>query len=75
MVYETSSCSETERLASGRAYLAEVYGKTRWQRCWVHKTTVNILNKLPKAVQSKAKEALHEICPFMALSLPVVIVC
>lgn len=40
--------------------LAEVYGKTRWQRCWVHKTA-NILNKLPKSVQSKAKQALHEI--------------
>jgi transposase-like protein len=40
--------------------LAEVYGKTRWQRCWVHKTS-NILNKLPKSAQSKAKEALHEI--------------
>jgi transposase-like protein len=40
--------------------LAEVYGKTRCQRCWVHKTA-NVLNKLPKSVQSKAKEALHEI--------------
>ena len=40
--------------------LAEVYGKTRGQRCWVHKTA-NVLNKLPKSVQSKAKGGLHEI--------------
>ena len=39
---------------------AEVYGKTRRQRCWVHKTA-NVLNNLPKSVQSKAKAALHEI--------------
>jgi putative transposase len=30
------------------------------QRCWVHKTT-NVLNKLPKSVQSKAKTALQNI--------------
>ncbi len=40
--------------------LAEVYGETRKQRCWVHKTA-NVLNKLPKSVQPKAKEALKEI--------------
>jgi putative transposase len=40
--------------------LAEVYGKARRQRCWVHKTA-NVLNKLPKSVQSKAKGGLHEI--------------
>ncbi len=40
--------------------LSKVYATTRQQRCWVHKT-VNILNKLPKSVQSKAKSALHEI--------------
>jgi putative transposase len=38
----------------------EVWPKTRGQRCWVHKTT-NILNKLPKSLQSKAKRALQEI--------------
>jgi len=38
----------------------EVWPKTRGQRCWVHKT-VNILNKLPKSLQSKAKRALQEI--------------
>jgi putative transposase len=32
----------------------------REQRCWVHKTT-NVLNKLPKSVQSKAKTALQNI--------------
>ncbi len=39
----------------------EVYPESRWQRCWVHKIK-NILNKLPKVLQSKAKEMLHEIC-------------
>ena len=42
------------------AALAEVYPTTRAQRCWVHKT-VNILDKLPKRVQPKAKAGLHEI--------------
>lgn len=37
-----------------------VYPKSRQQRCWVHKTA-NILNKLPKHVQSKVKAALHDI--------------
>ena len=40
--------------------LAKVYGNTRQQRCWMHKTG-NILNYLPKAVQPKAKKALHQI--------------
>src|SRR6266478_2029636 len=34
--------------------------RTRGQRCWVHKTA-NVLNKLPKSQQSKAKRALQEI--------------
>jgi transposase-like protein len=40
--------------------LAKVFGNTRQQRCWVHKTA-NVLNKMPKAIQPKAKQALHEI--------------
>lgn len=40
--------------------LPQVFGSTREQRCWVHKT-VNVLNKLPKGLQAKAKSALHEI--------------
>ena len=40
--------------------LSKVYDTTRWQRCWVHKTT-NILNKLPKSLQAKAKGRLHLI--------------
>jgi transposase-like protein len=39
--------------------LAKVYGNTRQQRCWVHKTG-NILNCLPKSVQPKAKQALYQ---------------
>ncbi|GJL56390.1 MAG: hypothetical protein NPIRA02_35220 [Nitrospirales bacterium] len=40
--------------------LEEIYPTTRQQRCWVHKTR-NVLNALPKSVQPKAKQALHEI--------------
>jgi len=40
--------------------LSKVYGKTRWQRCWVHKTA-NILNKMPKSMQAKAKQKIHNI--------------
>ena len=44
------------------AALHEVYGKTRVQRCWVHKTA-NVLNAMPKSVQPKAKAQLKDICP------------
>jgi transposase-like protein len=40
--------------------LRQVYSGTRVLRCWVHKTA-NVLNKLPKGLQAKAKAALHEI--------------
>ena len=40
--------------------LAKVYPTTRTQRCWVHKTA-NVLNKLPKSLQAKAKAMLHDI--------------
>lgn len=40
--------------------LSKVYGETRCQRCWVHKTA-NVLNKLPKSLQAKAKNKLHQI--------------
>jgi putative transposase len=40
--------------------LEEEFGATRQQRCRVHKT-MNVLNKLPKSVQSKAKADLKEI--------------
>jgi putative transposase len=42
------------------AALRKVYPETREQRCWVHKTA-NVLNKMPKSVQSRAKADLHEI--------------
>jgi transposase-like protein len=42
------------------AALRKVFGETREQRCWVHKTA-NVLNKLPQSVQPKAKADLHEI--------------
>src|SRR6266849_9624639 len=40
--------------------LAELWPTTREQRCWVHKTA-NVLNKLPKNQQPKAKRSLQEI--------------
>ena len=38
----------------------KVFAQTRSQRCWVHKTA-NILNKLPKHSQAKAKQYIHDI--------------
>jgi putative transposase len=40
--------------------VAEVFPATKEQRCWVHKTA-NILDKLPKGKQAKAKSMIHEI--------------
>lgn len=42
------------------AALAKVFPSTRAQRCWVHKTA-NVLNKLPKSLQPRAKSRLHAI--------------
>jgi putative transposase len=42
-----------------QAAAAEVWPETRIQRCWFHKTG-NVLDKLPKALQAKAKGMLHE---------------
>ncbi len=40
--------------------LRDVYGETREQRCWVHKTA-NVLNQMPKSLQAKAKGHLQDI--------------
>jgi putative transposase len=40
--------------------LRQVFPATKEQRCWVHKTA-NVLDKLPKAQQPKAKALLHDI--------------
>ncbi len=40
--------------------LPAVFPNTQMQRCWVHKTA-NVLDKLPKAVQPRAKTLLHDI--------------
>lgn len=40
--------------------LRKIFPETVHQRCWVHKTA-NVLNKLPKTIQPKVKQALHEI--------------
>jgi putative transposase len=42
------------------AALRQVYSSAREQRCWVHKTA-NVLNKMPRSIQPKAKSMLHEI--------------
>ena len=47
--------------------LPQVFGSTQAQRCWVHKTA-NVLNKLPKRIQAKAKTELQHI--WMALGQP-----
>lgn len=40
--------------------ISEVWPETKHQRCWVHKTA-NILDKMPKSVQPKAKSMIHDI--------------
>jgi len=42
------------------AALRKIFPETKEQRCWVHKTA-NVLNKMPKSVQPKAKSDIHEI--------------
>lgn len=42
------------------AALQEEFGETKHQLCWVHKT-VNVLDKLPKSLQGKAKTMIHDI--------------
>ncbi len=42
------------------AALREVYPETQAQRCWKHKLA-NVLDKLPKRLQPRAKAMLHEI--------------
>jgi len=42
------------------AALRQVYPETPEQRCWVHKIA-NVLDKLPKRMQPRAKDLLHEI--------------
>jgi transposase-like protein len=40
--------------------LPQVFGTTKAQRCWKHKTA-NVLNYLPKGLQAKAKANLNQI--------------
>ena len=42
------------------AALGKEFPETKWQRCWVHKTA-NVLDKLPKGLQGKAKSKIHEM--------------
>lgn len=42
------------------AALSNVWPQTKQQRCWVHKLA-NVLDKLPKRVQPRAKSMLHEV--------------
>ena len=42
------------------AALRDIYPETEAQRCWVHKIA-NVLDKLPKRLQPRAKSHLHEI--------------
>ena len=40
--------------------ISKAYPDCKHQRCWVHKTA-NVLSKVPKSLQPKIKEALHDI--------------
>lgn len=40
--------------------VSDVYPNAEHQRCWVHKTA-NIIDKLPKSVQSQAKTLIHDM--------------
>ncbi|QDV63775.1 Transposase, Mutator family [Crateriforma conspicua] len=42
------------------AAICKAFPEMQGQRCWGHKTA-NVLNKLPRSVQPKAKGDLHEI--------------
>lgn len=42
------------------AAVRDVWPQTRGQQCWVHKLA-NVLDKLPKRLQAKAKRALHDV--------------
>jgi putative transposase len=42
------------------AAVRDVWPETAEQRCWVHRIA-NVLDKLPKGLQPRAKRALHEI--------------
>jgi transposase-like protein len=63
---ESQGLSIPPKLAIGDGALgfwkavAKKWPTTRTQRCWVHKTA-NVLNKVPKPMQPKIKEALHDI--------------
>lgn len=42
------------------AAVREVWPETREQRCWVHRLA-NVLDKLPRSIQPKAKQLLHDM--------------
>ena len=54
------SCGRGDGALGFWAALRAVYSETREQRCWVHKLA-NVLDKLPKRLQPRAKMLLHEI--------------
>ncbi|MBU3666530.1 MAG: IS256 family transposase [Chthoniobacterales bacterium] len=64
---KTRGLSQPPKLAIGDGALGfwgaleEQYGEAvAAQRCWVHKTA-NVLDKMPKSVQPRAKEMIHEM--------------
>jgi len=42
------------------AALREMFPQAQEQRCWIHKTA-NVLDKMPKSLQAKAKSMIHEM--------------
>lgn len=63
---KTRGLEKLPELATGDGALgfwaaaAEEFPTTRIQRCWVHKTA-NILDKMPKGVQGRAKKRIHDM--------------
>ena len=51
------------------AAIRDVWPTTREERCWVHKIA-NVLDKLPRSLQPKAKAKLHE-----AMNAPTRVAC
>ena len=56
----TPKVAVADRALGFWAAVRKVFPEMREQRCWVHKTA-NVLNKLPKSVQPKAKSDIHDI--------------
>ena len=60
LIAASSDCRAMDGALGFWRALREIFGATKEQRCWFHKTG-NALNAMPKSVQAKAKDHLHDI--------------